>query len=139
MKHDEELQRRIENGESVDDSPDSRAYRKVFDTLKREPYLLPTDFAEKIVYHIEKRNNGLSNDYFWFGLGLLAFIGAAIFAVSRTDFRINFGALKFISGYSGFLIFGLAFILLIQYLDKQFISGRPNLKIRSGTIQRTNY
>ena len=125
MNHaDEELQKRIENGQRVDLSPDSKAYHKIFDALKKEPYQLPSNFADKVVNLIKVNNNSLSKDYFWFGLGLFSFIVAAIYAVSRTDFRINLGALKFISGYSGFLIFGLAFILLIQYLDKQFISGK---------------
>ena len=31
---DEELQKRIENGQRVDLSPDSKAYHKIFDALK---------------------------------------------------------------------------------------------------------
>ena len=125
MNHsDEELQGKIEKGHSADSSPDARAYQRIFETLKKEPYCVPAHFADRIVSLVEARGSSLSKDYFWFGLGLFLFVVATIVAIVLTDFRLNFGAFKFISGYSGLLVFGAAFILLIQYLDKQLIKNK---------------
>ncbi len=125
MNHsDEALQRRIEKGERNDESPDARAYQKVFEILKKDPYHPPAHFADKIISVVETRSSSLFKDYFWFGVGLLSFMGAAIVVVGLTNFKLNFGAFKFISGYSGLIVFGVAFILLIQYLDKQLLKNK---------------
>ena len=65
---DEELQSNIEKGYRVDDTLDSRAYQKVFDALKKEPYHLPFHFADRVMKRMEAQKS-LSKDYFWFGLG----------------------------------------------------------------------
>lgn len=126
INSDEELQAEIEKGHAGGDSPDSKAYQKVFDALKKEPYQLPATFADSVVSRIQASSPGLSNDYFWFGLGIFTFITAALIATTMTDFKISFGAFKFVSGYSGLLLFGLAFILLIQWFDKQFVRRKPS-------------
>ncbi len=120
---DEELQDKVEKGHWVD-SLDARAYQKVFEALKKEPYDLPTHFADKIISRAEARGSSLSKDYFWFGLGLFSFVVATIIAVLLTDFSLNFGAFKFISGSSSLLVFSAAFIILIQYLDKQLVKNK---------------
>jgi hypothetical protein len=119
---DDELQDRVEKG-VVDPTADARAYQKIFDALKKEPYHLPDHFADKVVDRALAQR-GLSKDYFWFGMGLFSFVVATIIAIRLTDFNFSFGALKFISGYSGLFTFALAFILLIQYIDRQFIKGK---------------
>ena len=120
---DEDLQSNIEKGNRVDDTLDSRAYQKVFDALKKEPYQLPFHFADGVIKRMEAQGD-LSKDYFWFGLGLFVFIAGAVVAAVLANFRLNFGALKFISEYTGLTLFGLAFIALIHYIDKKFLSGK---------------
>ena len=48
-------------------------------------------------------------------------IVGAVIAVVLSDFEINFGEFKVFSGYTGLAVFGLIFLALIQYIDKQFI------------------
>src|SRR6267143_1749193 len=120
---DEELQRNIEKGYPVNDTLDSKAYQKVFDALKMEPYQLPFHFADGVIKRMEAQGD-LSKDYFWFGLGLFVFIAGAVVAAVLANFKLNLGGLKFISGYAGLFLFGLTFILLIHYIDKRFLSKK---------------
>jgi FtsH-binding integral membrane protein len=117
---DEELQSNLEKGQPADDSIDSRAYQKIFDTLKKEPYTLPYSFADNVLYRMESKKN-LSKDYFWFGIGLLAFAVAAVIAAVLANFRLDLGAFKFIRGYRGLFLFAVAFIALLHYIDKRFL------------------
>jgi hypothetical protein len=117
---DEELQHSIEKGHRIDDTLDSRAYQKIFDALKQEPYHLPTHFADRVMKRMEAQGS-LSKDYFWFGLGLFTLIAGAFVAALLSNFKPNFGAFKFISGYAGLFVFGLTLIMLIHYIDKKFL------------------
>jgi hypothetical protein len=122
-RSDEELQNDIEKGYRVNDTLDSRAYQKVFDALKKEPYQLPFDFADGVLKRMEAQGD-LSKDYFWFGLGLFVFIAGAVVAAVLANFKLSFGDLKFISGYTGLFLFGSIFIALIHYIDKQFLNKK---------------
>ena len=121
---DEELQNQIERADSSVDGIDAYAYKKVFDALKQEPdFHLPTNFADKVVQKIEAKKES-SSDFLWFGIGIFMFAVAAIVSIVLTDFKVSFGAFKFISGYPGLFIFGLGFILFIQWLDKKLLRTR---------------
>ena len=121
---DEELQNQIERNESSFESTDAYAYKKVFDALKREPdFHLPINFADRVVHKIETKRES-SNDFVWFGLGIFTFAIAAVVAIALTDFKLSFGALKFIAGYPGLFIFGIGFILFIQWIDKKFVKPK---------------
>ncbi len=122
---DDELQSKVEKGDRADDTLDSRAYQRVFDALKKEPYHLPLRFADRVMDRIEAKGN-LSKDYFWFGLGLLVFVVGAVVAAVLSNFKLNsgFGTFKFISGYPALFLFGLTFIALIHYIDKRFLSKK---------------
>ncbi len=118
---DEELQNQIEQASSSIDGVDAYAYKKVFDALKQEPdFHLPINFADRVIQKIEAKKES-SNDFVWFGLGILLFIVATIVAILLTNFKLNFGALKFITGYPGLIIFGISFILALQWMDKKFV------------------
>jgi hypothetical protein len=121
---DEELQRAIENKNIPDNSPDARAYQKVFDALAKEPYQLPGNFADNVISRLEVKKTSLFRDYFWLALGLLPFIIATVITIVLTGFTIDFSAYRFISGYAGFFFFGAAFILFIQYLDRRLVGRR---------------
>jgi hypothetical protein len=127
MNHkDEQLQRNIENNQPVEKSPDATAYRTIFDALKKEPYQLPNHFADSVVRRVEAGSKGLSSDYVWMGIGLFAFFLTAVVIAVLMKVSVNFGAFKFISGYGGLLVFGLLFILALQWVDKSII--RKNLQ-----------
>jgi hypothetical protein len=117
---DEELQKNIEKGQPAADTLDSRAYKTVFGALAKEPYRLPADFTDNVINRIESQGS-LLKDYLWFGLGLLTFIAGAVLAVRKTSFKLDFGAFKFISGYTGLILFALSFIVLIHLVDKRFL------------------
>ena len=116
---DEELQERIEKG-IADESLDAKAYGRVFSVLKKEPYQLSVGFSDKVMSQIATPVSNLSKDYFWIGIGSLSFVIAAVLSFIFSDITINVSDFKLV-GYSGLFIFGLAFIAVIQYLDKQFV------------------
>lgn len=119
---DEELQIRMEKG-LPGESLDERSYRKVFEALKKEPgYELSPSFARQVVGRIEAASQKASSrDIFWLSAGLVSFVIATAVAVYLTGFNLSFGVLKFISGYPGLFVFGLIFILALQWVDKKLI------------------
>lgn len=122
MNHfDEELQHKIEGNQIVEDTPDARAYQKVFDALGKEPYYLPANFADRVLKRLEAGSSSLVRDYFWLGLGLISFLIATVITIVITHFKLDFGVLHFLSSYYGLFIFGLAFVLFLQWLDKKVI------------------
>ncbi len=118
---DEELQGRIEKGE-LSDNRDSRAYSKIFDALRREPeFKVPINLAERIVLRADLASRKSSRDMVWLYAGLAACFAAMIVAALLTNFKINFGALKFISGYPGLFVFGILFVLALQWVDRKIV------------------
>ncbi len=116
---EEELQQKIEQGLSVDHSLDSLLYQKVYSALKQETeFQLPAHFADKLIDRLESRSNK-SHDHLWIALGVGAFAIAAGVTIYLTGFRANLGIFRFLSGYSGLAVFGVAFILGLQLLDKK--------------------
>ncbi|MBK5279375.1 MAG: hypothetical protein JJE09_10995 [Bacteroidia bacterium] len=124
---DEELQNQIEKAISSDDGVDAYAYKIVFDTLRKEPdSYLSTNFADRVVQKIETRNES-TNDFIWFSVGIFTFAIAAVIAIVLTDFKVSFGALKFLASYPGLFVFGIGFILALNWLDKKLV--RPKTSI----------
>lgn len=116
---DEDLQNRVENGEPANDR-NSRAYASVFKALKREPdFQLPSSFAARVTSRAFASRS--SRDIFWLYAGLAACLVAMFVAVVMTDFKPNFGALKFISGYPGFVTFAVAFVAALQWVDRKIV------------------
>ncbi|HEV8513874.1 MAG TPA: hypothetical protein VGQ59_11385 [Cyclobacteriaceae bacterium] len=123
-QEDENLQNQFERGDFQNEGTDAQAYQKVFDALKREPeYVLPVYFADRLITLIESKEQarGISRDNFWLGLGLFSFIITLIVALAVTDFKLSFGAFRFFAGYPGLVCFGIAFILLLNWIDKKII------------------
>ena len=118
---DEEMQNQFDHAGDVGDGIDAYAYKKVFDALKQEPdFRLPANFSDQVIAKLEAKRES-SRDFIWFGLGIFSFVIATVVAVVLTDFRLNFGAFKFIAGYQGLIIFGIVFILALQWIDKRVI------------------
>ncbi len=121
---DEDLQNQIERSNSAIEGIDAQVYKRIFDVLKKEPdFHLPVSFADKVVAKMEAGKES-SRDLFWICLGVVSFVVAAIVSVALTGFKLNFGALKFINGYPGLIVFGIVFILVIQWVDKKLV--RPS-------------
>ncbi len=118
---DEELQGRIEKGE-FSDNRDSRTYVKIFEALRREPeFRVSINLAETILRQVDFSSRRSSRDLVWLYTGLVACFVAMIVAVLLTDFKINFGALRFISGYPGLFVFGILFVLALQWVDRKIV------------------
>jgi hypothetical protein len=118
---DEELQNRIEKGQSAED-PDASIYQRVFSALKKEPdFSLPTNFSDVVINRIEVTKPQASNDNLWLGLGVFGFVLATVITIVLTGFTPGVGAFTFLSGYSGLLFFGVMFILALHFFDKKFI------------------
>jgi len=125
MNHkDEELQTQFEHGDFPGEGIDVQAYQKVFDALKHEPdYDLPVYFADRLVTLVESKEKAKENlrDNFWLGLGLLSFVIALIVAFALTNFILSAGAFRFLAGYRGLIIFGIAFIAMLNWADRKII------------------
>lgn len=122
--YDEELQKKIEGGVTPDNEDlDTRAYQKVFRALKKDPgYEIPGQFAENVLHRVvSKEKKGLFNDYFWFFAGILFVLISSIVTIMLTGFRLNFGFLTQMSDYKGLALFGIVFIIFINWLDKRLV------------------
>lgn len=115
---DEELQVKIEQG-AIPESADAKAYRRIFDALQEEPGYLAPGFADRLMARLKGKED--SSDLVWLWLGVGALLITAAIAVGMTSFRFGVGTFTFVSGYSGLFIFGLLFVLLLHYVDRQWI------------------
>ena len=121
---DEELQQRVDNNLSIDNSLDAKAYKTVFDALRKDPFQLPSGFADRVIQKIEVRKPAFSKEYVWFGLGISVFVFATIITLVWTKLTIDLSAFRFLSGYAGLFIFGAVAIFAIQYLDKTPVKNK---------------
>jgi hypothetical protein len=112
------------NSNNDSNEMDNLAFSTVDRALKREPeFQLPSDFSDRVIARIEAKPESAS-DMVWMGAGIFAFVIAAIVAVALTDFKFNFGVLKFISGYPGLVVFGIMFVLVLQWIDRKVIQKK---------------
>ncbi len=118
-RSEEELQHQIENG-LVNESDDARAYQRVFDALKKEPdFHISFHFADRLVALIEKKEE--KRDYWWMAAGIFLTVIALIVSLVLTSPHWNAGVFTFLSGYPGLVVFGIAFILLLHWVDKKVV------------------
>lgn len=123
-RYEEELQNNIEAGRQTgEDDADVKAYREVFRVLSKPPQTsLPPDFADRIVARIEeKREHESEKDLIWFSAGIAIMVLVLVATVLYTGFSLDLGFLKEMSGYAGLFIFGVAFIMLLNILDKKLV------------------
>jgi high-affinity K+ transport system ATPase subunit B len=122
-RSEEELQNQIEKGLVNEFNEDVRAYQQIFDALKKEPdFHVSLPFADRIVAIVEKKEE--KQDYFWMAAGILLIVITLIVSLAVANIHWTTGVFTFISGYSGLIIFGIAFILLLHWLDKKIIKKR---------------
>ena len=125
-RSEEELQNQIEKG-LVDESEDARAYQRVFNTLKKAPdFRVSRSFADHLVGLIDKKEE--KRDYWWMATGIFLIVITLIITLVLTKIHWTTGIFKFVSGYPGLVTFGIAFILLLQWLDKKVIKKQMGLQ-----------
>jgi hypothetical protein len=59
-----------------------------------------------------------------FGIGIFLMIIALVATVLYTEFTLRLGFLEEMSGYTGLFVFGVAFIILLNWLDKHILIRR---------------
>lgn len=118
--NDEELQRQIEQNAPVTGA-EGRIYKSIFETLRREPdFNLSHSFADRVISRIESAKES-KTELIWMGVGIFSFMIAALVAALMSNYELNFGVMKFISGYPGLVAFGITLILALQWIDKKFV------------------
>lgn len=122
MKHaDEELQKKAERGEAGT-SVDERAYRKVFDVLKKDPdFHVSLSFADRVVARMEAGKSSTRRDYGWIAAGIFLAVAGVVVTMGLTKTTWTTGVFTFVSGYRGLFIFGVAFILVLQWIDRKIV------------------
>lgn len=124
--YEEELQENIERGQvPTGDDLDVKAYQAVFRALKKDPeQALSADFADRIVARITSQQSKILRDYLWFGTGIFVLLLSLIGTILYTKFTFDLGFLKVMSDYRGLALFGIAFITLLNWLDKKLVRER---------------
>jgi high-affinity K+ transport system ATPase subunit B len=127
MKTEQELQNDIEKGLAGNHTIDTKAYSLVFSALKKEPdYHVSLSFADRIISLLEKKEE--KRDYWWIGIGIFLSVIALIITLAITKTQWTAGVFTFLSGYSGLVAFGIAFILLLHWIDKKVIKKQLSIK-----------
>jgi len=117
---DEELQNSVEKGANSE-SRDAVAYQRVFRALQQEPdFRLPATFASAVMNQLQTAQ-ARSSDHFWLYAGIAACLVTMVIAVVMTGFKFSFGVFQFFDGYSGLIVFALAFIIGLHWLDRRFV------------------
>jgi hypothetical protein len=123
--NEEDLQKSIESGNSTNaDELDVKAYEEVFARLRKKPVeYLSAGFADRVIVRIqEKQRISTSRDFVWLAIGVFLLIISVIVATVLSGFHPSLGLLKGMSGYAGVFAFGVIFILLLNRIDKKFLS-----------------
>ena len=121
------MQEKLERGETpAGDGLDVKAYQAVFQALKKDPgYGLPSDFAARVAGRVmTARQAGFSKDYLWFGTGIFVLVISLVGTILYTGFRFDFGFLNVMADYKGLAIFGIAFIVFLNWLDKKLVKEK---------------
>jgi len=121
MSEDELIQQQIENGKAPE-GMDADAYRLVFSALKKEPSpRLREDFAKRVSALAFTPKKSFDWDKFFLFGGLFTLLCVLAYAVLATEFIFSLGTFKFLSNYSYFVIFAIAMVMLLQWIDKKMI------------------
>jgi hypothetical protein len=120
---DELIQQQIEKGISTP-GIDADAYKVVFNAIKKEPQLkLSSDFASKVALRVSSEKSFNWDKFLLIGGGI-GFVLALIYAIGSVEATFSFGAFTFLSSYQGLLVFGVIFILGLNWLDKKLTHSR---------------
>src|SRR5690606_22851544 len=120
MKFEDEIQQQIEGGKHPQND-DEAAYLRVFNALKKAPSELPVSgLADRVLLRLEKRSVSKRS---WIELilpvlgGVMLLVGLVV-TIVLTKFKLNFGFLSAMRDYAGLIVFGVCFILLLNFIDR---------------------
>jgi hypothetical protein len=120
---DEFIQKQIEEGIPTSGT-DADAYQVVFNSLKKEPHFrLSADFATKVSM-LASPEKSFNWEKFLLISGGIGFLVSLIYAIISVHTTFSFGAFTFLSSYQGLLVFGVIFILVLNWLDKKLMHSR---------------
>jgi hypothetical protein len=123
---DEEIQNNIEKGLASHAGEDERIYKLIFNAAKNEPaFHVSLPFADRILAKIEKKEE--RRDYGWLAAGIFFSLVAMIVSLALTNANWNTGVFTFLSGYPGLVVFGVAFILFLHWIDKKLLRQRRSI------------
>jgi hypothetical protein len=103
--------------------------RIVSEALEKEPaFELPYDFADRVVLKIQQQavERDAQKDKWWLITGVVAMVGAMIFAFTQVTFKPGVGVFTFFKGYAGLVIFGILFVIALHIIDKRVIARRSH-------------
>ena len=119
---DEIIQQQVETGHAPE-GPEGDSYKIVFSALKKNPeFKLPTNFAHRVAAMAPDRGKAFNWDKFFLISGCVSFFFALIYAIASIHTKFSAGVFSFISGYPGLIVFGIFFILVLNWIDKKWIS-----------------
>lgn len=128
---EKELQHKVDQGLPTEDSADTRAYRVVFDALRKEPaFQLPDSFARRVatIASMSTAVRDARNERWLFAGGIVLFLVAFAFALTQIDFsKFSFnpgvGVFTFFSNYAGPLVFGALFVTGLLVAERKLLRG----------------
>lgn len=104
--------------------------------LEKEPaYELPRGFADRIVAMTESRSvkKETSRDKWWLIAGIAGMIGTVVFVLTQVKMpfvKPTVGVFTFFQGYSGLVIFGILFVIVLHLVDKLVLSKKARIGLR---------
>ena len=97
---------------------------RLFAVLEKEDQKmrLPADFSMNVLQRIAQKQTR-ENRFGWFGffLGIFSLVICLIVSLASVEFTLDFGFLKNIKAYSGLFLFGIAFILFLNFIEKKVL------------------
>lgn len=100
---------------------DGKSYRVVFDALKKDPQLkLPSHFAYRVA--LASSRPSFNWDKFFLAGGCVSFVIALMYAFLTISPSFSTGVFSFVSGYPGLVTFAVFFILVLNWIDRRWIS-----------------
>jgi hypothetical protein len=126
--HEEELQRRIEQGEIFpDDNVDAKAYQHIFKSLKYvSDQKVSASFADRVIQKIlaKKQEKESAKDLWWLGTGIFLLIVALIIAFYYIGFKPQFGFLSAVGEDKGLIFLAVLLIVVFNKFEKKLLSPK---------------
>ena len=102
---------------------------------KQTEFELSPDFADRVVSMIQQKavQKETQRDRWWLISGIASMIGALVYVFTKIELKSlipnveiapispGVGVFTFLSGYSGLVIFGIAFVIALNFLDKRIL------------------
>jgi hypothetical protein len=131
---DEEIQKLLEQSlnipDELDGDDDTKAYQLLFDGLREEPEAgLPYNFSKKVVAQVQHARNHRQDVKLYVFMAIGIVFGVAIVAAFIAVFNYKAGVqlVTILDTYKWVVIFMIAGVLGIQYLDQGLLKKRKGL------------